>query len=247
MDHEDKDRQERRTRGTPLGSTLSAASRKVSDAQDFSRRHIGPDDSEIREMLAELGVGSLEELILSAVPERIRTRRPLDLPAASPEHEVLRELREMASKNKLYRSFIGMGYADTITPTIIQRNVLENPGWYTAYTPYQAEIAQGRLEALVNFQTMVVDLTGLEIANASLLDEATAAAEAMRMFQSVKGRSTGGTFFVSQGCHPQTIDVVRTRATPLGITVVVGDWQSFRFTEPVFGALLQYPTSDGAV
>ncbi|HYQ87944.1 MAG TPA: aminomethyl-transferring glycine dehydrogenase [Bacteroidota bacterium] len=219
----------------------------MSDAQAFSRRHIGPDDSEIREMLAELGVGSLEELILSAVPERIRTRRPLDLPAASPEHEVLRELREMASRNKIYRSFIGMGYADTITPAVIQRNVLENPGWYTAYTPYQAEIAQGRLEALVNFQTMVVDLTGLEIANASLLDEATAAAEAMRMFQSVKGLGTGGTFFVSKDCHPQTIDVVRTRAKPLGISVVVGDWENFRFTEEVFGALLQYPTSAGAV
>src|SRR6267143_2111009 len=247
MDHEDKDCQQRRTRGTPLGSTVPAASRKVSDAQAFSRRHIGPDDSEIREMLAELGVGSLEELILSAVPERIRTRRPLDLPAASPEHEVLRELREMASRNKIYRSFIGMGYADTITPAVIQRNVLENPGWYTAYTPYQAEIAQGRLEALVNFQTMVVDLTGLEIANASLLDEATAAAEAMRMFQSVKGLGTGGTFFVSKDCHPQTIDVVRTRAKPLGISVVVGDWENFRFTEEVFGALLQYPTSAGAV
>src|SRR5712664_80503 len=195
---------------------------KQSDS--FVHRHIGPDQAEIEQMLQTLDFASLEELVERAVPKSIRLKGRLRLPDGVSEFELIRQLRDIASANQVYKSLIGMGYSDCITPPVIQRNVLENPGWYTAYTPYQAEIAQGRLEALVNFQTMVVDLTGLEIANASLLDEATAAAEAMRMFQSVKGLSTGGTFFVSKDCHPQTIDVVRTRAKPLGISVVVGDW-----------------------
>src|SRR5258706_4787490 len=173
--------------------------------RSFAGRHIGPSADEVRQMLGEIGFSSLEEFIRSAVPGQIRTRPPLRLDPARSEEAILGELSEIASMNKIYRSLIGMGYSDTITPTVIRRNILENPGWYTAYTPYQAEIAQGRLEALLNFQTVVSDLTGLEIANASLLDEATAAAEAMRMFQASKGLSTGGAFFVSDSCHPQTL------------------------------------------
>jgi glycine dehydrogenase len=183
------------------------------------------------------------------VPENIRLRRALALPAARTESEVLAEMRRLASRNKLYRSFIGMGYSDCITPPVIQRNILENPGWYTQYTPYQAEIAQGRLEALLNFQTMVMDLTGLEIANASLLDEATAAAEAMTLCKRAVGGGAdkANVFFVSEKCHPQTIDVVRTRAVPLGIEVVVGDHARYDFAAPTFGVLVQYPDTDGTV
>jgi glycine cleavage system P protein (glycine dehydrogenase) len=213
----------------------------------FAHRHLGPSAPEIMQMLAEIGSPSLEEFVRRAVPDQIRTRRPLRLDPARGEDEILNELSGIASMNKIYRSLIGMGYSDTITPPVIQRNILENPGWYTAYTPYQAEISQGRLEALLNFQTVISDLTGLEIANASLLDEATAAAEAMRMFQGIKGRGTGGTFFVADNCHPQTIGVVRTRARPLGITVVVGDFNTFEFSDAVFGALVQYPATDGAI
>ena len=192
-----------------------------------------------------LGYPSLEALVDAAVPSQIRLRRPLQLPAARSEHEVLAALREIAAQNQVFRSYIGMGYYDCITPPVIQRNILENPGWYTPYTPYQAEIAQGRLEALLNFQTMVIDLTGLDIANASLLDEATAAAEAMTLCRSLKpGRNT---FFVSADCHPQTIDVVQTRAEALGIEVVVGDHQAFQFNEQVCGALVQYPNTYGEV
>jgi glycine dehydrogenase len=196
-------------------------------------------------MLGLLGYPSLEALIDAAVPAQIRLRRPLQLPAARSEHEVLAALKEIASQNQVFRSYIGMGYQDCITPPVIQRNILENPGWYTPYTPYQAEIAQGRLEALLNFQTMVIDLTGLDVANASLLDEATAAAEAMHLCQSLKpGRNT---FFISAECHPQTIDVVKTRAGALGIDVIVGDHQSFQFSDKVFGALVQYPNTFGEV
>ena len=219
----------------------------VLEADAFVRRHIGPSAAEQQAMLAELGHASLDAFIDSVVPERIRLRRTLAIGPARGEHDVLAELREIAGRNELWRSYLGLGYHGTLTPPVIQRNVLENPGWYTAYTPYQAEIAQGRLEALLNFQTMVIDLTGLEIANGSLLDEATAAAEAMAMSYAAKGRPGKETFFVAADCHPQTIDVVRTRAEARGVTLVVGDARTFQFGPEVFGALVQYPATDGAV
>src|ERR1041385_8963725 len=180
----------------------------VSDS--FARRHIGPNDAEIAEMLSELGFDNLDSLIDATVPKNIRVSRELNLPEAKSETDALAELRTLASKNKVAHSFIGAVYSDCITPPVIQRNILENPGWYTAYTPYQAEIAQGRLEALLNFQTMIVDLTALDIANASLLDEATAAAEAMALCHAVVPNRR--TFFVADNCHPQTIAVIQTRA-----------------------------------
>jgi len=196
-------------------------------------------------MLAELGFANLDELIDATVPKNIRLDGVLNLPEAKSESDALAELRQLAQKNIVARSFIGAGYSDSITPPVIQRNILENPGWYTAYTPYQAEIAQGRLEALLNFQTMITDLTALDIANASLLDEGTAAAEAMALCRAaVGGRST---FFVADNCHPQTIEIVQTRAKPLGVKVVVGDFSSFKFDDTVFGALVQYPATDGAI
>lgn len=205
---------------------------------DFQRRHIGPSHEEAGQMLKFLGFESLNDLVAAAVPSQIRSSGPLDLPAARTESQALSSLREIASQNQVFRSYIGMGYHDCITPPVIQRVLFENPGWYTQYTPYQAEISQGRLEALLSFQTMVIDLTGLEVANASLLDEATAAAEAMALCHAVKeGRSV---FFVSTECHPQTIDVVKTRAKALGIQVVCGNHASYEFTEQVCGALLQY-------
>ena len=216
----------------------------------FVRRHLGPTDPDIQEMLAILGMQSLDALVDSTVPDDIRMRMPLSLPAHRSEEDVLNELRTIAGRNHVYRSLIGMGYFDCITPPVIQRNILENPGWYTQYTPYQAEIAQGRLEALINFQTMVADLTGLPLANASLLDEATAAAEAMAMCVA-NARAEGeekNEFFVSQDCHPQTIAVVRTRAEPLGITLRIGANKAIDFTAGrLCGLLLQYPTTDGYV
>jgi glycine dehydrogenase len=197
-------------------------------------------------MLAVLGLSSLDELIDQTVPEQIRLSRPLALEPAQEEQPLLHKLRAIASQNKVFRSFIGMGYSNCITPSVIQRNILENPGWYTQYTPYQPEISQGRLEALLNFQTMVTDLTGLEIANASLLDEGTAAAEAMTLSYG-QSKSKANAFFVSQECHPQTIAVVKTRALPLKIDVIVGDYRTFDFSTPIFGALLQYPATDGAI
>jgi glycine dehydrogenase len=219
----------------------------LTHSDTFVRRHVGPDAEEIRKMLDVLGYESLDALVDATVPESIRLRRPLALGPERSEYELLAELRRMAGKNQVFRSFLGLGYHDTITPPVIQRNVLENPGWYTQYTPYQAEIAQGRLEALLNFQTMVIDLTGLPIANASLLDEGTAAAEAMAMSYGVKGSEERNHFFVSELCHPQTIDVVRTRAAARGVGVVVGSHETFDFSTPVFGVLLQYPATDGAV
>jgi glycine dehydrogenase len=213
----------------------------------FVERHVGSNSTELEEMLRETGYGNLDSLIDAAIPEKIRFRTPLVLPENETEHEVLRQLRKIASENRVRRSYIGMGYYSCVTPPVIQRNILENPGWYTAYTPYQAEIAQGRLEALVNFQTMVTDLTGLDIANASLLDEGTAAAEAMAMCFALRKKPTVVKFFVSDACHPQTIAVVETRAKPLGIEVVVADHQSWVFGEPIFGALIQYPATDGQV
>ena len=211
----------------------------------FVRRHIGPNANETSEMLALLGRKNLEELIDAAVPKKIRLNDKLELPAAKTEFEALAELRRIAIENKVFRSFIGQGYYDTITPPVIQRNVLENPGWYTQYTPYQAEISQGRLEALLNFQTMVSELTALDIANASMLDEATAAAEAMTMSHRLKdGRNL---FFISETCHPQTIEVVRSRAHALKIEVVIGNHETFEFNDQVFGALVQYPDTFGAI
>ncbi len=214
----------------------------------FADRHIGPSADEVAQMLRELGFENLDALLDATVPKNIRLDRPLELPKAKSENEALAKLRALASKNKVARNFIGAGYSDTITPPVIQRNILENPGWYTAYTPYQAELAQGRLEALVNFQTMVTDLTALDIANASLLDEATAAAEAMALcYHAVTGRSAANKFFVADNCHPQTIGVVRTHAKPLGIEIVTGNFSSFKFDDTIFGALVQYPATDGAI
>jgi len=197
-------------------------------------------------MLETLGVASLAELIDQTVPASIRLKRSLNLAAGRNEAEVLQELRAIAAQNHLFRSYIGMGYANCVTPAVIQRNILENPGWYTQYTPYQPEIAQGRLEALLNFQTMVIDLTGMAIANASLLDEATAAAEAMSMSYDLhKGKAS--TFWVSAECHPQTIDLIKTRALPRGIEVVVGDHRTLTVDASIFGVLLQYPATDGSI
>src|SRR5574341_796595 len=219
----------------------------------FVRRHIGPRPEEVPEMLSVLGYPSLDALIDGLVPRSIRLRESLNLPPARNEREALATLRDMAARNQVFRSYLGMGYADCITPPVIQRNILENPGWYTAYTPYQAEIAQGRLEALLNFQTMVADLTGLEIANASLLDEATAAAEALHLTHAAaKGGGGGGAqtspvFLVDAACHPQTIAVVRTRAEAQRVEIVVGDPDQFEFGGHVIGALVQYPATDGRV
>jgi glycine dehydrogenase len=225
---------------------MSLSSDLPAPSDTFARRHLGSDETATAAMLGELGQPTLEALIDAAVPAHIRTGQPLNLPAAVGESAALAELRAIAAQNRVCRSFIGMGYYDTLTPAVIQRTILENPGWYTAYTPYQAEISQGRLEALLNFQTMVCDLTGLEIANASLLDEGTAAAEAMMLCHRMK-EGPGGVFFVSAACHPQTIDVVRTRARPLGIEVVLGDHRTFAIDQRVFGVLVQYPDTWGSI
>jgi glycine dehydrogenase len=215
------------------------------DQHSFAVRHIGPNAEEIDAMLREVGFADLDTLIDATVPRNIRLARQLDLPAPKSEAEALAELRAISKKNKVAKSFIGAGYSDCITPPVIQRNVLENPGWYTAYTPYQAEIAQGRLEALLNFQTMISDLTGMQIANASMLDEATSAAEAMSLCQAaVPGRDK---FLIADDCHPETIEVVRTRAKPLGISLTIANQTQFALDNSVFGVLVQYPATDGAI
>jgi glycine dehydrogenase len=220
----------------------------LAPTDSFARRHHGDSAADRAAMLATLGHASLDALVDAAVPPHIR-RGPLNLPAAAGESAALAELRAIAGENKIFRSFIGLGYSGTHTPGVIQRNILENPGWYTAYTPYQAEISQGRLEALLNFQTVITDLTGLEIANASMLDEGTAAAEAMMMCHRLKegDAATHRTFFVSEHCHPQTIDIVRTRAKPLGIAVTVGDHRRFTPDAACFGVLVQYPDTTGSI
>ena len=230
-----------------MSTTIKHVAEPLAPADSFVHRHVGPDPRDVSSMLGTLGYSSLDELIDRTIPERIRFRRALDLPKGMTEPEVLAHFRAIAAKNQVFRSFIGMGYSDCITPPVIQRNVIENPGWYTAYTPYQAEIAQGRLEALLNFQTMVIDLTGVEIANASLLDEATAAAEAMTMSYAIKGKPGKEVFLVASECHPQTIEVVRTRAGVRDITVRVSSYADFEIGPDVFGVLVQYPTTDGAV
>src|SRR5204862_2244918 len=220
------------------------------DVNSFARRHIGPNEGEVAAMLSDIGFENFGTLIDAAVPKNIRLNRPLNLPEAKSKMEARAELRMIAKRNTVARSFIGAGYYDCITPPVIQRNILENPGWYTAYTPYQAEIAQGRLEALLNCQQMIMDLTALDIANASMLDEATAAAEAMALCQAAAGGADPGrrkVFFAADNCHPQTIAVVQTRAKPLGIEIKIGDYSRFKFNIPVFGALVQYPATDGAI
>ncbi len=230
-----------------MTTTTRSAPRPLTSADSFVPRHIGPNEAEIAEMLSLLGYASLDALIDATIPEAIRFRKPLAIHGGRSEHEALAALRAIADKNRVFRSYLGYGYHDTLTPPVIQRNILENPGWYTAYTPYQAELAQGRLEALLNYQTMVIDLTGLEIANASLLDEGTAAAEAMFLAYQAKGSDAKHTFFIDARCHPQTIDVVSTRARARGIGVSVGNAETAAFGAEVFGVLLQYPTTDGAV
>ncbi len=226
-----------------MSDTLS----KFSSSRKFSDRHLGPTTSETKELLSALGASSLDDLANKAVPKSIRFSRNLDLPPAATEHEALALLKVIAGKNKIWRSYIGCGYGGTLVPPVIQRNILENPGWYTQYTPYQAEISQGRLEALLNFQTMVVELTGLPVANSSLLDEATAAAEAMMMSFSAKDRDEANNYFVADSCHPQVIELVKTRAEPVGVTVVVGEASTFSPSVEFFGALFQYPCTNGGL
>src|SRR6202046_353129 len=218
----------------------------IFDFESFSARHIGPDPSERDAMLKATGASSLHQLMGQALTQRIRLLKPLQLPRGQSEYEFLRDLRKLAARNRIFKSYIGLGYSDCITPSVILRNVLENPGWYTPYTPYQAEMAQGRLESLLNFQTVVRDRPGMEVANASLLDEATAAAEAMTLLHRVS-KTDAMKFFVADTCFPQTIDVLRARAEPLGIELVVGDWKAAKFDSSFFGALVQTPDESGAV
>src|SRR5882724_4557710 len=224
----------------PLKTTTNEA------ATDFVRRHIGPSPRDIAAMLETTGAKSLAELMGQTLPSSIRQKAPLDLGAALSETEALAHMGELAAQNRVFTSLIGQGYSGTILPAVIQRNILENPAWYTAYTPYQPEISQGRLEALFNFQTMICDLTGLDVANASLLDEATAAAEAMALAERVSHVKTKA-FFVDSDVHPQTLALLRTRAEPLGWTLVVGDPLTELDKAEIVGALLQYPGSSGAV
>ncbi len=217
----------------------------------FVSRHNGPREQEVKAMLKTIGVVSVDELISQTVPANIRLKQPLSVAPAMSEYQYAKHLKALGKKNKVFRSYIGLGYYNSILPAVIQRNVLENPGWYTAYTPYQAEIAQGRLEAILNFQTTVVDLTGMPIANASLLDEATAAAEAVFMFYSNRNKdkvkNNAHKFFISKECFPQTIDVIKTRSAPIGIEVVIGDANTISFDDSFFGALIQYPDINGEV
>lgn len=213
----------------------------------FIARHIGPSEAEQQAMLSELGVNSLDTLIEQTVPESIQVKAPINLDAPRAEDEVIAYLKAVAQKNQINTSMIGMGYTDTIVPNVILRNVLENPGWYTAYTPYQPEVSQGRLEAILNFQTMVLDLTGLDLANASLLDEATAAAEAMTLCKRMSKAKKANTFLIDQNVHPQNISVIQTRAEPLGYEVIVGDINDLIDQHEAFGVLVQYPDTFGSV
>lgn len=217
----------------------------------FVSRHNGPREQEVKAMLKKIGVSSIDELISQTVPPQIRLKQPLRVAPAMSEYQYIKHLKALGKKNKVFRSYLGLGYYNNILPAVIQRNVLENPGWYTAYTPYQAEIAQGRLEAILNFQTMVMDLTAMPIANASLLDEATAAAEAVFMFHNNRSKdkvkNNAHKYFVSHTVFPQTLDVIKTRSTPIGIEVVVGDAKTFKFDDSFFGALIQYPDINGEV
>ena len=219
---------------------------QLEQTQDFIRRHIGPSEAEMADMLECVGAESLDDLMQQTVPEGIRLPESLNVGESQTEAQALAYLKTVASKNQVNRSYIGMGYSDTLTPNVILRNVLENPGWYTAYTPYQPEIAQGRLQALLNFQQVTIDLTGMELASASLLDEATAAAEAMGLAKRVSKNKKSNLFFVADDVHPQTFDVIQTRADMFGFDVVVGK-AADAASHDVFGALLQYPGTTGAV
>ena len=215
--------------------------------EKFEQRHIAPTEQDTAKMLETVGADSLDELIAQTVPSNIRLKNPLNLPEAKSEFDYLNDLKITASKNKVFKSYIGQGYNDVVVPGVIQRNILENPGWYTQYTPYQAEIAQGRLQALLNFQTMVVDLTGMEIANASLLDEGTAAGEAMFMQYSLRKNTEANVFFVSEEVLPQTIDILKTRSAPYGIEIMVGDHRTVELSDSMFGAIVQYPAGNGEI
>jgi glycine dehydrogenase len=221
------------------------------NTDSFALRHIGPRNSDLSEMLSTIGSDTMEQLIFETIPSDIRLKEGLKLDPALSEHEYLEHINELGSKNKVFKTYMGLGYNQSITPPVIQRNILENPGWYTAYTPYQAEIAQGRLEALLNFQTMVTDLTGMELANASLLDESTAAAEAMALLFAVRERDQKKSgirkFFVSEEILPQTLSLLQTRSEPLGIELVIGNHERFEFSEAFFGCILQYPGKSGKV
>ena len=219
------------------------------NSDEFSKRHNSVSESDEKAMLDVIGFGSTDELIDNTIPDSIRLQSDMDLDLPLTETQFLESFKKISSKNKKFKTYIGMGYYDCITPSVIKRNILENPGWYTAYTPYQAEIAQGRLEALINYQTMVCDMTGMEIANASLLDEGTAASEAMTMFYRLrKGeKKLANKFFVSEKSFPQTIELMKTRSTPLGIELVIGDINNFEFSDDFFGMFLQYPDSAGNI
>src|SRR6476620_11188139 len=233
-----------------LKGDLTTMSLFEAQSKEFQLRHIGPNESQTREMLKTIGVSSLEELVNRTVPPAIRMKDDLKLPPAMNEAEYLNHIKEVSLKNKIYKNYIGQGYYDTITPSVILRNIFENPAWYTQYTPYQAEIAQGRLESLLNFQTVISEMTALPLANASLLDEATAAAEAMTMFFNTLNKEhhiQRPKFFVDNDTFPQTKDVVLTRAVPVGIEVVFGDYQNAVLDESYFGALVQYPNDKGSI
>jgi len=219
--------------------------------RDFESRHIGPGPAETAQMLKTIGVSSIDELIDQTIPPAIRLKKPMKMDSPMSEYEYLQHIQQLAARNKVFKTYIGLGYYSTITPSVILRNIFENPGWYTAYTPYQAEIAQGRLEALLNYQTMILDLTGMELANASLLDEATAAAEAMHMFFAMRTKDQvkagANVLFVSEKCFPQTIDLLKTRSAPLGIELLIGNHEDLEFNSNIFGAVIQYPDVDGQI
>ncbi|MCK4677842.1 MAG: glycine dehydrogenase (aminomethyl-transferring), partial [Bacteroidales bacterium] len=220
-------------------------------SNNFIKRHNGPRCTDIEKMLSRIGVSTIDELIEKTIPDNIRLEKPLNLPKGMNEYQYLNHLKEIASKNQIFKSFIGLGYYNSLTPGVIQRNILENPGWYTSYTPYQAEISQGRLEALLNFQTVISDLTGMPLSNCSLLDEGTAAAEAMIMAFNARPRAKvkGGVkkFFVSEELFPQSIAVLQTRSEPLGIELIMGDHNTFTFDDQFFGCIIQYPTAKGQI
>ena len=219
----------------------------LSPQQDFQKRHIGPSEKQQKEMLNSLGFSSFEDMMSKVVPKSIRSNKKMDIGDGISEYDILAQLKKIMSQNKVYRSLIGMGFHDTVTPSVILRNVFENPVWYTAYTPYQPEISQGRLECLLNFQTMISDLTGMEIANASLLDEGTAAAEAMSMALAVSKKSDVNAFVVSPQMHPHVIEVLQTRAEPLGLEMIITEPADYDFKKEVFAVFVQYPNTEGLV